>query len=118
MEKGTQTWFATILGAVLLLVGIIGFINNPVLGLFPVNGLHNAVHLLTGLVFLGVGVWGSMGSARTTNKVLGIVYLLVAIVGFVWGLSFLQVGVGNDPDNYLHLLLGIAPLAVGFWAKD
>jgi hypothetical protein len=115
MEKGVQTMFATILGAVLLLVGIIGFVSNPVLGIFDVNGLHNAVHLLSGAVLVGLGVWGSTASARTGNRAFGIIYGLVAILGFAGLAGFLVV---NGADNILHTLIALASLIVGFGVKE
>jgi hypothetical protein len=116
MEKGLQTWFAAILGAVLLLVGIIGFVNDPVLGLFNVNGLHNVVHLLSGAIGIWAGVWGGILASRWFNKVFGIVYLLVAVLGFTGLLTgLLDV---NAADNWLHVLLGIIPIGIGFWGKD
>ena len=46
---------ALLLGAVFVLVGILGFIpavapNEHLLGIFHVNAAHNAVHLLSGIV--------------------------------------------------------------------
>jgi hypothetical protein len=117
LEKNAQTLFATILGAVLLLVGIIGFINDPVLGLFPVNGLHNAVHLLSGAVLIWAGVWGGTKAAKNTNIAFGAVYLLVAILGFVaqpFMMSLLEVELY---DNILHVVIALASLGVGFGAK-
>jgi hypothetical protein len=113
VEKGLQTWYATIVGAVLLLVGILGFFSAPVLGLFDVNALHNVVHLITGAVFLWAGVWGGMAAAQGTNRWLGIIYLVVAVLGFLGFASFLAV---NGADNWLHLLLGVVSAGIS-WAK-
>ena len=118
LEKGLQTWFATIVGAVLLLVGIIGFFNDPVLGLFPVNGLHNLVHILSGAVGIWAGVWGGTVAARWFNRVFGIVYALVAILGFVAPSVMASLLEADSKDHYLHTLLAIAGLVVGFVKKD
>lgn len=118
VEKGLQTWTATILGAVLLLVGIIGFIDNPLVGpdgLFSVNSLHNLVHLLSGAVGLGIGIWGSIIAARWFNKVFGIVYALVAVLGFAGLAGFLD---ANMADHVLHTILAVVPIGIGFWGKD
>ena len=42
-------------GYVFVLVGIVGFIPNPIVssdGIFETNAIHNLVHLLTGTAFL------------------------------------------------------------------
>ena len=59
----TQT-VARVFGIVFLLVGLLGLVTTPfslsgglLLGLFPVNALHNLVHL-------AFGVWGLL-AART-----------------------------------------------------
>jgi hypothetical protein len=116
VEKGLQTMFATVLGAVLLLVGIIGFVNDPVLGIFDVNGLHNAVHLLSGLIGVWAGVWGGLSASRMYNRVFGVVYLLVAVLGFAGLVGGLLEN--NAADTYLHLLIGLVSTGIGFWGKD
>ena len=41
-----------IVGLVFLALGVIGFINHPVFGVFEVNTMHNIVHLLLGGIAL------------------------------------------------------------------
>jgi hypothetical protein len=114
--NANQLW-AKIIGVVLILVGILGFFNNPILGLFPVNALHNVVHLLTGALFAYAG-WKSGGYAQNYNKWLGVVYVLVAVVGFIGLLKFLAVMPGvSDLDNWLHLVIGLVSVGVGWGAK-
>ena len=57
--------YATVVGAVLMIAGIIGFFysaasgrrgqSDDVFGIFAVNGWHNVVHLATGLLGLRRG---------------------------------------------------------------
>ena len=113
--------YALIFGAVLTIAGIVGFFvessfsgddRSALFGLLDVNGWHNVVHLATGL--LGLMAWkAGAAQARTYALGLGVVYLLVAIWGFVLGsgetiLSIIPI---NTEDNVLHLLIGIAGLA-------
>jgi Domain of unknown function (DUF4383) len=117
--------YALLVGGVLTIAGIIGFFYNSsfdtgsalttdaVLGILDVNGWHNVVHIVTGL--LGLAAVGY--AARTYTLVLGVVYVVVAIWGFAettdgFGviLDFLPV---NTEDNVLHLLLGLTGLAAG-----
>jgi hypothetical protein len=117
-------WYTLVFGAVLLLVGILGFISNsnfntgqhlradPFLG-FDVNGWHNIVHIASGAV--GLLVIGSYRGARAYALGLGVVYLLVTLLGFIAGdgdeiLNLIPV---NTEDNFLHLLIGIAGIGAG-----
>jgi hypothetical protein len=52
------------------------------LNIFNVNAAHNAVHLLTGVVAILAGMAG-VGAAKTPFKIFGVVYGLVAVLGFV-----------------------------------
>ena len=116
--------YAGVVGAVLVVAGIIGFFYNAdfttdksvrdaVFGVLDVNGWHNIVHILTGVLGLlayGAGVY----AARTYALALGVVYLVVAAWGFVVGDgdSILSIVPVNTEDNILHLMLGVA----GVWA--
>lgn len=110
-----QALFAKVLGAVLLVVGLLGYaMDSPLLGLFGVTVVHNWVHILSGVVLLGAGFAADGMYAKWTNIVFGVVYLLVAVLGFanvqfVWDLLAL-----NMEDNVLHLVIGAASVGVGF----
>ena len=113
--------YATVVGAVLTIVGIIGFFYSSsfgspgsvddVFGILSVNGWHNVVHLATGL--LGLAAAGYF--ARTYALALGLVYLVVAIWGFIVGSgdAILSIVPVNTEDNVLHLILGLVGLAAG-----
>lgn len=127
--------FALIFGIIYVIAGIAGFIPalNPhhadmppiavdsfygrALGLFPVNILHNLVHL-------AVGVWGilgsrSIGGARLFGRGLAIFYGLLAILGLIpatntmFGLVPLY---GNDV--WLHAGTALIAAYFGFVARD
>lgn len=105
---------AKVFGVILVIVGILGFIPNPVVGsgaFLETDFLHNLVHLVLGVALL---VWPNTMGVR----IVGAVFLVVAILGFLGGtgrvLSFLTV---NSADNWLHLVLGAVLLAVGLLGK-
>ena len=80
---------ALLFGVVFLLIGILGFVpalspNEMLLNIFHVNAAHNVVHLLTGVVALLAGM-ADVGAAKMFFKIFGVVYGLVAILGFVVG---------------------------------
>ena len=109
---------ALVFGVVYTLVGILGFIGNPIVGgaegaLFPANTLHNVVHLATGLVLLWAA---SAGMAGTALKIFGLVYVLVALLGFFAASDGVILGLVdvNTADNWLHLASAIIFLWAGF----
>ena len=54
-----------VFGSTFILVGLLGFIPNPLVsanGIFEVNAMHNLVHLLTGAAFSVR--WVSFGGER------------------------------------------------------
>ena len=104
-----------VLGVVFIVVGLLGFIPNPLVsadGLFAVNGAHNLVHLLSGLALL-VGAL-ALNQPKTTLWVVGIVYGLVALLGLFSGdmlLGFIHI---NTADRLLHIALTIVLLGAAW----
>jgi hypothetical protein len=119
--------YAVLIGGVLLVAGIIGFFYSAsfgspgsvdaVLGILDVNAWHNLVHIASGAAGLLAFASGPRAS-RTYAIVFGVVYIVVAIWGFIIGshesiLGFLPV---NTEDNILHLILGV--LGIGAYAAS
>lgn len=102
-----------VLGAVFLVIGVLGFFNNPILGVFHVNLAHNIIHLVSGVLAIYFGSRGEV-QGKTFALVIGVVYLLVTVLGFIQGSGPLFGVVELDTaDNFLHLLLSIVFLAIG-----
>ena len=113
----TQT-AARVFGVVFLLVGVLGLVTTPfsmatdlLLGLFPVNVLHNLVHLAFG--GWGLVASGSLGRATAYCRIGGIAYLTLAVVGLLTPTGFGLVPLGGH-DIWLHAVLGGILAAVGF----
>lgn len=114
---------ALLFGVVFLVVGILGFVpaatsgmpDMPMLlGIFHVNFAHNIVHLASGAVFLLCGMAGA-GASSTFFKIFGIVYALVAVLGFMKGDGLLLGMISNNTaDTYLHTGLAVVMLLLGF----
>ena len=111
----SQKTFATWLGVILVLVGILGlFTKEYVIGMFAVNSLHTWIHLISGIFALLAGLTAVGAYAGTYNKLFGTVYLLIGILGLA-GLGFLvELLTLNTSDNILHLLIGVVTTWVGF----
>lgn len=114
--------YCLLAGLALLLAGIFGFIadstfdtgNNlngdSFLG-FEVNGFHNVVHLLSGVVLLAAA--NSRPSAKGTAIAFGVVYGIVTIIGLIDGRDVLGLIPINAQDNVLHIALSLAGIAAG-----
>jgi hypothetical protein len=116
--------YALVLGAVLVVVGIVGFLVEPSFAVgddaqrgtliaFDINGWHNVVHLLSGAV--GLVMARTAANARLFSIGYGVVYVVVTILGFAVGdggllLSIIPI---NTADNLLHLLIAVSGIAVG-----
>ena len=124
--------FARIAGIAFILVGLAGFIPGltqppppgapdlavetsygTLFGLFPVNALHNLVHIL-------LGAWGlaaarAFDSARMFARGTAIIYGVLALMGLVPGLNTMF---GLTPlfshDVWLHALLAAASAYFGW----
>jgi hypothetical protein len=128
MNTTTQK-LAAVFGVVFILVAIMGFIapggmqmqpTDPVtsaqaMGMFPVNLAHNIVHLLFGLWGLAASrSWSGSSSFFRTG---GIIYAVLAVLGFFFPDGFGLVPLGGN-DIWLHVVLAVAMLAIGFTAKE
>lgn len=115
-EQNYNRLVAQIVGAVLALVGLLGFVlgsgEYDLLGLFGVNTLHNVVHLLSGAVLLAAAFIDGGRNARLANMVLGAVYLVVAAATWIPVLA--DMFHLNVADAGLHVLIGIVLLGVAF----
>jgi uncharacterized protein DUF4383 len=119
--------YAGVIGATLLVAGIIGFFYSSafgspgevdaVFGILDVNGWHNLVHIASGVLGLLAFASGPAAS-RTYALAFGAVYIVVAIWGFVIGSgeSILGIIPVNTEDNILHVILGV--LGIGAYAAS
>ena len=118
---------AMVFGVVFLLVGILGLVTpggmsmaaNPapamILGMFPVNLLHNLFHI-------AFGVWGllaarSFPGAKLYMQTGGVLYIVLAICGWLLPDTFGLLPNGGL-DIWLHAALGVVMGYFGFTAKD
>ena len=72
------------------------------------------MHLLTGVIALVAGMAG-IGAAKTFFKIFGVVYGLVAVLGFVVGDGMLLGSISNNTaDTWLHVGIAVVSLIIGF----
>jgi hypothetical protein len=119
---------AAVFGVVFLVVGLLGFAatgigmgampqsggtTSVLLGMFPVNAIHNVVHL-------AFGIWGLLASRKAGRAITyalasGAVYLLLGVLGLFTPTILGMVPIGGY-DIVLHLVLAVVLASVGFWA--
>lgn len=115
--SGLAKPLAWLLGVVLTVVGVLGFVlPSPLLGLFAVDPVHNVVHLLSGVIGLAAASKGE-SMAKLFLIVFGLIYLVVTAWGFFVNENVLGIFVVNSADNYLHLAIGAVCVIVGFGSK-
>ena len=118
MASAIQASYAKILGAILALVGIAGFVMNPVVGIFGVTTIHNIIHIVSGIVLVAAGYMSDGKNAKTAVITFGFIYLAVAVLGFANIAPVVSTLNINLADNILHIAIAIVTLGVGFGAKD
>lgn len=121
--RGPVQQAAMLVGAIFLLVGILGFIPGittsygsmefashesgaKLLGIFQISVLHNLVHLLYGVA--GLAMARTASAAYSYLLVGGAIYLVLWIYGLAVGhdtdANFVPL---NTADDWLHFVLGI-----------
>ena len=112
-----QKTYAMVIGAVLVLVGLIGFVNAPIFGIFGVNAAQNVLHLVGGALMLW---FGYQGSGKTANMWLGIISAVVAVLGLVPGAKELLATIFaiNMAITWLHAAIAIVSLGVAYGIKE
>ena len=134
-ESSPARLYCLLVGAVLVIAGIIGFFyeasfatgdsirTHDVFGVLSVNGWHNLLHIGIGaLLLLAAG-----SAARPAALIVGVLYIVLCILGFIatghGGITFVAKGdvlfklvPVNNEDNVLHLILGITGV-IAFFAS-
>jgi hypothetical protein len=126
--------FSILYGVAFLVAGAAGFVPglSPVhvhpgltvtagsrlaIGLFPVNIVHNLVHLAFGV--WGILAAGSAVGARAYAKAVAIIYGILTVLGLVPGANMMFGLVplyGND--IWLHALLAVVAAYIGFVHRE
>lgn len=84
------------------------------LGLFPVNLLHNIVHLLFGI--WGLAASRSWSGAKQFCQIAGVIYAVLIVLGFLAPNGFGLIPLGGN-DILLHVVLALPLLYFGFMDK-
>lgn len=119
--------YAALIGIVLVAVGVLGFISNPIVAdprtagnpIFHTDTIHNIVHLGTGALALYIAF--GLPAERVASGVIGFGALYVAIFVLVL-LSPTLFGIlqvpANAPLHVLHAAIAVVSLGVGYMARN
>ena len=128
-------YFALVYGIVFLVVGIAGFVpalvtapdptqpelampagHGNLFGLFPVNIVHNLVHVIFGI--WGLVAYRTLGASVTYARSVAVVYAVLVVLGLIPGL---RTAFGLVPlygnNVWLHVLLAGIAAYFGFFAE-
>jgi len=106
-------------GSAFLFGGILGFVPGVVkddmyFGIFMVNPAHNALHILSGSMFLIAAISGDRAT-RSWFQIFGLFYGVLAALGFLIGDGMILGLISNNRmDAGGHTLLALAMLLIGF----
>lgn len=118
-----KAW-ATLAGVVLVAVGLLGFLNTPLVGsasgaLVPTDALHNVVHLVTGAIALWIA-FGTSGKTQVDALLgFGVLYVVIFVAVLVSPTLF---GLFSVPANavihVIHAALAAVSLVVAYMARS
>jgi hypothetical protein len=135
-DRTSVQTYALIFGIVYALVGLLGFVPGLLqpppsgapslqvdsaygylLGIFPVNLLHNLVHLLVGV--LGVVSARALNSARAYSRAVAIVFGVLTVMGLLpqFNTTFGLIPLFGS-DVALHAVTTVAAAYFGWFASD
>ena len=121
---------ALIIGVIFTILGVVGFLTpienstgvKAVLGIFDADTFGNVFYLITGLLGLAATF---IGQSVTYNRIFGVVYTLIGLLGLIPALYSPVYGNDNGrflglthlsvADHILDIVLGLLALAIGFY---
>lgn len=121
-QTAARNW-SLIAGAVLVLVGILGFVPNPIVGgrdaLATTDGVHNIVHIVTGLLALVIYMTAAPASRPGALIGFGILYAVIFVAVLIspnlFGLFAIP---ANAMLHAIHFTLAVVSLWLGYSARN
>ncbi len=103
----TASW---VFGVILVIGGLWGFFAQPAIGFVAADTLSSIIHVVAGVVLLALAAKPSAGMVL---KVVGIIYVVLALLGFL-GWNFIA---ADGVTNWFYLVVGVVMAALGFAGK-
>jgi len=127
-ELGLARGYAALIGVILVVVGVVGFFDNPIVGdpsaspLFVTGTVHDMVHLATGFLALYIA-FALVGKGQADAVIaFGATYLVIVLLTLLSPNLFGVLGPSpgydvNALDQVLHLAVGAVGVGVGITAR-
>lgn len=127
MVKSPAKIVATVIGAIFIGVGLLGFLFPNLLGMH-LGLVHNLIHLVSGGLLLYFATKAE-SQLRTFCLGFGAVYGLLGVAGYLFGKPVSMEGERNlltiipevlhfgSYDHGIHLTIGLALVAAGLWKR-
>jgi len=127
-ELGLARGYAALLGVILVVFGVAGFFDNPIVGdpdaspLFVTGTVHDMIHLASGFLGLYIAV-ALVGRAQADALMgFGVLYLVILVLTILSPNLFGILGPSpgynvSGLDHVLHVAIGLVSIAVGVSAR-
>jgi hypothetical protein len=111
---------AILFGIAFIFAGVAGFVsafkpNGLLFYYLEVDAMHNLFHIVSGVIAIMAAT--SFKYAKLYFQVFGIIYALITILGF-WRNGDLFIMHVNTADNFLHLVIAVVAILLGFVFKS
>ena len=115
---------AFIFGIILILLGLLGFVSNPLIGagaLFVIDAMFSSIFTILGAILIIVALWAG-GNSALWLKIVGAVLFLLGLVGVFTvpsaGGTVLGIAYANSATNWLNLVAGIVLFIAGMYGRE
>lgn len=104
-----------IIGIIVTLAGILGFLGESILGVIDTNTIQNVIYIVLGLLLLMAVKKGT----TMLPKIIGIIFAVLGILGLVLsGDTVIGLVESTGAGNWFHLIIGIIILVIAFTGKE
>lgn len=111
----------TIIGIIFVIIGLSGLLGGFGItgenGFFMTDTMHDFVHLISGIIFLLVAYYAPRYGSISLMT-FGVIYGLLAIMGFMNQDQRLVGMLVNDADDYLHIVLAVGTFLTGYIYRE
>lgn len=113
-QRVAAQWFCLVVGGLLALRGVLGFLIADASFDLPGEGWHTLVHLVTGVALIGAA--RSRRLAIGAALAFGLFYIAVSVTGAIDGSDFLGFIPVKTDDHVFHAIIGLASLLAGIFS--
>jgi hypothetical protein len=119
--------YAIVIGVVLIVLGLLGFVGNPLVGevnatsqpIFVTGSAHNLIHLITGAlaIYIAFGLVAEQQDLGITG--LGLIYVAIVLLTLINGTLFGVLAYPvNLPDQLLNVAIAVVSIGIGLTARN